>query len=143
MKPATYWTGTHNGLNFKIVHWGKGESYCAGGQGVWNYYIYINEKQTNRFPELWLEPKVIDPGTSRSFVLYDYYKTFIASADWHGGVTYYAKHGEVSGPRTVEFGCDYNHLYDSHCVHTLESVLSDCKRTIDEIVPMLGMEAAL
>lgn len=133
-KPQHVWRGIYLGFVYKICHWGDSE--LNEGRGVWNYYIFFYEPKIVDFEKLWLPPKLIKITLKSSgFVSYDYYNTSVANVDWHGGVTYYAKHGELPGYRGVEFGCDYSHLRDHECDfdYTLEDVLQDVAHTITEL----------
>lgn len=125
------WTGTHLGFTYEIIHWGVDQG-MNEGKGVWNYYIYLYESKTPDFDKLWLEPRHVE---SLSFITYDYNELPIANIYWHGGVTYYFKHGEVPGYRTVQFGCDFNHLYDHDCRlnYTLEDALQEVFHTCREL----------
>lgn len=125
------WSGQHDGWCYKISLHGKGKPYQCGGQGTWCYYIFIPERRLSAedFHKLWLEPQP----TVYSFTAYEYYKTPVSNLYWHGGVTYYAKHGEEFGKRCVEFGCDYNHVYDDLTHWTLQDILFDVEQTIKEL----------
>lgn len=129
------WRGTYNDWPYKVVLHGKGKAHCAGGQGTWCYYIYIHESRIGKeaFEHLWLKPQKLE---HFSFVSYDYYKTPVAALDWHGDVTYYEKYGEVEGKRCVEFGCDYNHLYDDQTHWTLELVLLELQETLNQLIAL-------
>jgi hypothetical protein len=134
MNKIETWEGEHNGLAFKIT-----SRHIEGVGPAWNYYVYLPERLLKeRFSEVWLEPRVVKiTPESREFVDYVYYKSNSLNVDsWHGGITHYAKHGEVPGFRSVEVGCDYQHLWDREGGYsaTLESVTFDCKRTIEELV---------
>lgn len=126
------WRGSHLDWQYKIILHSKGQHHAAGGQGTWCYYIYIAEHRigTPAFEKLWLDPEV---SSKWKFVTYNYFNTPVSNLDWHGGVTFYAKHGEVVGHRCVEFGYDYNHLYDGETKWTLELVLANLERTIEQL----------
>lgn len=129
------WRGSHLDFSYKIVHWGQ-ETSINEGKGQWNYYIYIQEPRVPDFESLWLEPKVVKIlPTSKGFISYDYYSIPPSRIDWHGGVTFYAKHGEVPGYRVIELGCDYSHLWDMEAGYTttFEDVLYDCEQTITQL----------
>lgn len=129
------WTGTHLGFTYESIHRGVDQG-MNEGKGVWNYYIYLYESKTPDFDKLWLEPHLLKiTPESTGFITYDYNELPIANIYWHGGVTYYSKHGEVPGYRTVQFGCDFNHLYDQEYGfdYTLEDVLQEVFRTCREL----------
>lgn len=129
------WRGEHLGWHFRIVHWGEG-GYTNNGRGTWNYYVYLSEQRIGKeaFEKLWLAPEVKKwSPESKGYVSYDYFNTPVSDLPWHGGVTYYDKHGEVEGFRSVEFGCDYSHLYDDQVHWTLDLVLFDVAETIEAI----------
>ena len=134
------WHGEHLGFQYRIVHWNQGQRFTPGNDGIWNYYIYFRESKIKDFDSLWLEDKVqkFRP-ESEGWISHDYYDTAVSNVKWHGGVTYYAKHGELKGYRCVEFGCDYSHSWDHDrgCGFTLEEVLQDVELTINELQPLL------
>lgn len=136
VKEQKTWRGEHLGFQFKVVSWGIGDL-INDGNGVWNYYVYIPElRLKEKFESLWLTPKLIQTTPeSAGFVSYDYYETEVAAIDWHGGVTYYQKYGELVGHRVVEFGCDYSHLFDHErsYAYTLAEVLCDLEETIIQL----------
>lgn len=136
---AEYWRGQHEGLHFKITLWGVGG---YNPHGTWCYYVYFSERYILNFDELWLPPKLIKTTPeSHGFVSYDYNDLSLAHVDWHGGVTYYEKHGELKGFRCVELGCDYAHLYDHErgFPYHLDEVVYDCKKTIEAVIPKLSL----
>lgn len=140
---AEYWSGQHLGLHFKIVHWGIDVQHYQG-HGNWNYYVYLSERNTPNFEEMWLPDKVqkFSP-ESHGFVSQDYYGLSANGADWHGGITYYAKLGHMVGYRAIELGCDYAHLFDSErgYDYTLNEVLYDCLGTIKQLVEILDIKS--
>jgi len=136
------WRGTYKGLHFEIKHWGVGQSHTPANDGTWNYYVWLPERKLLDFATHWLEGRVVKIiPESLGFVAYDYCAIPAANVDWHGGVTYYAKHGEVEGFRSIELGCDYNHLWDHERGerYTLDEVVADVQRTIDELQPLLKL----
>lgn len=130
------WRGECHGFQIKIVHWGKDQG-MNDGKGTWNYYVFLHENRLNeKFDELWLEPKVDKfLGSGREWVNYDYNSLKPTDVHWHGGVTFYAKHGEVLGHRAIELGCDYSHLWDHEAGFptTLEDVMFDVQKTCAEL----------
>jgi hypothetical protein len=130
------WRGSYRNVPYKIAHWGKTHGYTPGGDGIWNYYVYINESAAVDFPKLWL-PDQLKRFTevSPERVSHDYYGEGFPFIDMHGGITFYAKHGHSEGHRCVEVGCDYSHLWDherggGYCV---EDIFYDVRRTIDQL----------
>jgi len=138
------WRGTHKGISFKIVQWNIDHNFpeIYSPTGTWNYYVFIHETTVAKpiFEKLWLPAKLekIIP-KSRGWVTHDYYVPF-GSIDMHGGITFYAKHGEIEGFRAVEIGCDYNHLYDNQTAWTVEMVHADCIRTINHLIETFNIE---
>jgi hypothetical protein len=135
-----FWSFTHAGLYVSIVNWGKerGEFEPMNhGHGVWNYYVTLPERLLGeKFKEVWLEDKRFKfTPNSPEQINHDYYGHPFSDVDWHGGITYYAKHGQLEGHRNVELGCDYNHLWDSErgYNYTLEEVVADAKKTAEEL----------
>jgi len=135
------WRGTYKGLHFQIKHWGVGQKHTPVSDGVWNFYIWLPESKLLDFPAHWLTPKLVKiTPESPGFVSHDYYSIPAANIDgWHGGPTYYAKHGEVEGHRVVEMGCDYNHLWDYERgePYELNDIVVDVQQTIDNLQPLL------
>lgn len=132
------WLASYKGVAIKIV---CSETNLAGfNNEAWCYYIFIYEHNCPKFSELWLPAKVEPyyPG-GKDCVSYDYYSAiYVHDADWHGGITFYAKHGEVPGHRTVEFGCDYLHLHDEGG-HSLEELKTDAINTADQLIASFGI----
>lgn len=140
-KQQLTWRGSHRGLPYKITHWGIGEH--NDGKGTWCYYVYIPEHLVkDHFASLWLEPRLckITP-ESHGFVTHHYYNTWIAELHWHGGVTFYDKHGELEGHRLVEFGCDFAHLWDAEMNYEfgLDYVAAECEVTLNQIANYLKL----
>lgn len=123
--------GSYRGIGYKILRHAIGMAHTPESKGIWNYYVYIPEKKSPIFASLWL------PSEKRkdfNFVTHDYYAAF-GQVNFHGGITFYAKHGEVEGHRVVEVGCDYNHYWDQERGYSasLEEVTQDCLATIDHL----------
>lgn len=133
---STVWQGDHLGFHYKISHWGLENIHLNEGKGVWNYYVFLYESRIPDFQSLWLEPELIKiTPESTGYVTYKYYDLAPAQLSWHGGVTYYAKHGELVGYRSIELGCDYSHLWDheNDFATTLDDVLYDVEQTCKEL----------
>lgn len=116
MELKRVWAGTHepSGLRYEVVHWGEG-SRINDGHGTWNFYVYIREDQTDRFPEIWLEDQIKEwsEGSGRKYLTHEYMDCPLAGADWHCGITFYEKgNHELPGQRYVKVGCDYSHYWD-------------------------------
>lgn len=131
LRKQAVWQGTHRDINFKIVNW-KFETKIPeySFKENWNYYVYIPEKRSPRFSEIWL-PDIIKEVSP--YVTHDYYTQSIGSVEMHGGITYYAKHGHVEGFRVVEIGCDYQHYWDEGERYNEEYITRDAMRTIDDL----------
>lgn len=109
-----------------------------GAPGTWCYYVSVYEDMLppEQFAEFWLEPKHSEfAGKVRKS--YDYYAARFAGADWHGGVTFYEKHGGIDGDqRYVKIGCDFAHLYDEGCSYDYQGVEAEAKATVDALREM-------
>jgi hypothetical protein len=128
--------GIYRDISYKISRHAKGQSYTPQSEGIWCYYIYLHESKVKDFASLWAEGEVVKiTPESYGFVSYEYYKEPFNSIEFHGGITYYAKHGEFEGHRSVELGCDYNHLWDIErgYGYGLTDILVDVKSTIDSV----------
>lgn len=133
------WTFDFEGkLYIEVCHWGgTGERGDFEGlnneKGVWNYYITIPERIiSDKFEELWLLDKLERfSEASPERVTQDYMSAPFSNVDWHCGITYYEKLGQIKGHRLVKMGCDYSHLYDSDrgFNYTLEEVCLDAMQT--------------
>lgn len=136
MKKYITYIGNHRGLSFQIKQLEAGE---LPGEYIWYYYIRLKEATTPNFESLWIHPLLDEASVS-----YQYKETWPAKLYWHGGVTYYAKHGEVPGHRAVEFGCDYSHFLDMQrgYDYTLDEVLCDVITTCNEIAGHLASVSA-
>jgi DNA repair exonuclease SbcCD nuclease subunit len=128
-------------VHIKIILHCVGKDYTTEGKGIWNYYILIPEHKCPPalFQQLWLEGEVykFNP-EARGYVTYDYYKTPVAQLGFHCGVTFYEKHGHHVGYRSVEFGCDYNHLWDQESYFvSFEEVIADVQKTADQVIELI------
>ncbi len=107
----------------EIKYWGT--EWANNGKGIWDYYITIPESSVpNRFSELWLD------------IPNNFINAPFADFDWHGGITYYTKYGQLPGHRCVKLGCTYDHLYDDengHC-ETLEDIIADATKTAHQLI---------
>ena len=81
------------------------------------------------FDSLWLPPQEKSWGITYKYEACD----LIDEIEFHCGCSYYEKHGGFDGfPRTVEVGCDYQHLYDIESPRqSFHSILFDVQRAID------------
>lgn len=140
MNKTESWTFKHAGLTVTVKHWGvERDGLCAmnNGKGVWNYYVFLHESELGeKFSEVWLPDKITRfREESPERVTHDYEFAPFADADWHGGITYYMKHGQVNGHRSVELGCDFNHFHDMKrgYDYTLDEVVAEAKRTAERL----------
>ena len=134
------WRGEHAGVQFKICNWEH--SPMSGLPPVWNYYLYISEKLVGeKFLAMWLDDEIVTmPGSGREMINHDYFSLEVANvADLHGGITFYSKHGHSAGYRSIEIGCDYQHLYDNQKSWTLDLVEADARRSCDLVAEFLGI----
>ncbi|WP_025593056.1 hypothetical protein [Agrobacterium tumefaciens] len=128
-------TGEYRGIRYKISNHGRQIDEINGGRGTWCYYVYVNELQLSAedFDEFWLKSRGLQKfGGDWREPSYDYWAPEWAEAEWHGGVTFYKKHGgHDEGSRIVEIGCDYAHLHDGSEHYEFDEIERDMKRTID------------
>lgn len=130
LRQQKVWQGSHREINFKIVNW-QFNTPMIGFAGNWNYYIYLPESKCVDFAKLWLRDKVKSFSEGgRKHVLHDY-ENISGDMDFHGGCTYYAKHGHAKGFRSVEFGCDYQHYCDEGKDYNEDYLLHDACHSID------------
>jgi hypothetical protein len=128
------WAGMYRGVTFEITNWGERiRSFSENWRYThnWNYYIFIPLDLVKNKD---LRQKLIAKRKKTSYgTIYDYDNVpMIHSIDMHGGVTYYdVLAGRKS--RIIKIGCDYGHLYDEAWAETVDSVSSDCKKTIDTL----------
>ena len=142
------WSGKHKGIVYSIEHHAVSEYNACG---IWCYYIHFNEEQfdSETFEEhIWLPTEEYENSGLARYGN-NYYNTRVASADWHGGITYYQKktyhdtrtHKDL---RTVVFGCDYNHSWDREYgfneIYTLSSIVQDAKRTCEELLDLFDIK---
>jgi len=134
------WRGRHKGLRYEIKNFEMGRY----NEDYWTYYVIIDLDQVNEsfHKDLWLEPKIHqyrEDGVKR--LLYNDYKSRLNEVEWHGGITFYSK---VSGmeheelPRSVKFGCDYQHLRDEGQSYCLKTVQYECQETINQLITLFG-----
>lgn len=130
-------------LFIEIVHWGvdREDSNFQSlnyGKGCWNYYITLFEHDLppELFKALWLEDeKIRFCPESPERITHDYMRASFNNVNWHGGVTYYNKLGQVEGHRGVKIGCDYSHLFDAErgYDYNLEEVIADALETAKQL----------
>ena len=128
--------GIYREINYKIIRHAKGREHTPANEGIWCFYIYLHESKVKDFSKLWLPVKIVKFSLeSRGYVNYEYYCEPFNSMEFHGGITYYCKYGETEGYRSVEIGCDYNHLWDNErgCGYDVEDILVGVKCAIDSV----------
>lgn len=134
------WFGSHRELNYSITQVpGRND-----GHDAWCFYVTIHERQlvADIFNAIWLPPRIAKLSEEhRGYIMHDYSDCLLANADWHGGITFYKKHGELEGYRAVEGGCDYSHLFDQELgyPYTLESVDAEARQCIDSLITVLAI----
>lgn len=136
------WNGQHAGIYFRVSLHGEGRDHTPEGRGSWCYYLTVREHEHPAiFPSLWLEDKIhrFSP-ESQPRVSHDYYDVPVLwSAEMHGGITFYQKHGHTVGLRAVEIGCDYCHIWDIESYfRDLDEVVADCKRSCELLAAALA-----
>ena len=139
------WNGTHKGIAYEIVHWGvgKGRNGINEGQGMWNYYVLINQEQLSaeEFEKVWLPvDRYIDRSDGRKQPCYNEYQSVLNHGDFHGGITHYSKHQYPDeGYRWIKVGCDYGHLWDMEAGYHYSgtSLEWDAKHTINKLSEIL------
>lgn len=111
------WSCTIDQITVEIVCFAKDNPYIRNGNGIWNYYFYLHEVNWPCiFPDWWLEDLISDYGK-----VYHHYN-HLDVCEFHGGITYYSKHGTMEGHRCVQIGCDFNHLWDEGVEYDFEHV---------------------
>jgi hypothetical protein len=138
------WTLICSGLTVEVVHFAVGNPNLNRGNGIWNYYVYINEHKTPHFDKLWLKDRRVRfSPQSPERITHDYFNLpLVNDAGWHGGITYYAKHGHSKGHRCIQIGCDFNHLWDEErgWDYALEDVLFEAMNTARLLAIVLGVK---
>lgn len=131
LRQSTHWNGTHRSVFFTVKH-----TEVARLGSLWTYYVFLPEYKlgSETFEPLWLKPE--ESYNFPSFEFYAYESLPPAQVDWHGGVTFYRKHGETVGCRSIELGCDYAHCFDQGKTYALEDVLADVKHTINQLITL-------
>jgi len=143
METETHWrekktwtTKTELGLVEVCLH-NMDNPYIRGGDGIYNYYLYIYERECPKaFKEFWLEdiPRSLGEGCS-TWISHEYYH--LDMFDFHGGITYYSKHGHTEGFRSVQIGCDFNHLWDENKVYILQDIQREAMRSMELLINYL------
>jgi hypothetical protein len=125
------WAGQYKGFYFEIsCH--ETKDYRFDDQDVkkknWCYYVYIHEKQV---PDELKPNFILIPDSNKDYCRYNYYDDICALAkiEWHGGITFYNLENGL-----IKAGCDFSHIWDEGISYYLEYILSECKRTIDDLV---------
>jgi hypothetical protein len=130
------WRGSYRGIQYKVSLRAIGRDYTPASEGIWCFYIFLNEDKVKDFAPLWLEDEIYKyKPEAEGRITHEYYCEPFKSLEFHGGVTYYAKHGHTEGFRTVEIGCDYNHLWDMErgYGYRIEDILYDVRKCIDSV----------
>lgn len=142
LRAMQVWQGSHRDVRFEIKRRDIGGLEDSFPSGSWSFYIYLHESACPRFSEIWLadELKEWSPGGSKH-ITHDYMNGLTAQVDFHGGITYYAKHGDTKGYRCAELGCDYQHYYDTGHTYDENDLARDAARAIDSCYE-LGIVAA-
>lgn len=140
---ATSWCGTSpEGLQYEIVFWG--ETYMCEGTGMWNYYVYLPERQFTAevWNGIWLTPSDYWERSSGTRIpTYDYWSSILSNAEWHGGITFYEKRTFREGEEcVVKVGCDYGHAFDRDFFYqySLEDVQRDALLTCKDLGQLLN-----
>ena len=136
--------GTHFDLHFEIVNHSRRTDgrnwYCDEPRGTWNYYVSVYEESLvdpGDFEEFWLPVTNVRRRGGTDEPTYDYWAPRFASAEWHGGVTFYEKRGGIDGaPRGVKIGCDFAHSWDAGRSFTYSEVEREAKQTIEALREM-------
>ena len=124
------WKGTYRGVRFEIARWGVGRDYLP--DGIWNYYLWIPLDMIPKEKHHEFLAKIKKDDKGRINYRYTDLK-LLCDLDWHGGITYYSKHGIDGNPIVIEAGCDYAHIWDDGKNYQLNQILHDCQNTIDEL----------
>lgn len=136
------WSYSHAGMCVEIVHHSVGEL-VNDGKGIWCYYIYVLEARCKPdvFATLWLEDKLIQYTPVSPVRITHDYESLLADCEWHGGATYYDKHGHSAGHRAIQIGCDFSHLWDAEqgFEYALDDIVQEANRTAElvakEVLP--------
>lgn len=142
------WRGDHKGLRFEIVHWGleDGPNGPTKGRGHWNFYVFIPEQKVENFGELWINPEIAyftEGNPSSAYLRYEGdYSSPLNVDGWNGGITYWEGNNNIPFKRWIKVGCDYGHLWDMErgFPATLQSVLGDCVRTINNLLEVVKLK---
>lgn len=131
-----YWRGKYRGVSFKIYHQERREMEGYHMPESWCGYIYLparklTEENKKRFILPMIESET-SPG--RWWHHHDYMGLPI---NCHSGLTYYELHGQVGEKldgRVAELGWDYMHYWDEGHRYSEQSVMCDCRETIDALL---------
>lgn len=135
------WTTSYNDIAIEIAFWGEGV--MNEGNGMWNYYISVNEDQLSAddFEKLWLPvDRLMDRSSGRKTPCYGEYDSLLGGLHWNGGITYYRKYADPdTGFRRIKAGCDYGHLWDMEAgyPYNVDRISADARRTADDLRQLL------
>ena len=115
LKKSEVWQERIDNMAIKII---KSSPYDNTFGSQWFYYIFLHEAYCKNFEELWFPNIIKDEYCTNNYSLSDIFDKL----EFHGGISCYRKHGHSKGFRTVEFGCDFQHLWDEGNIYTLEEV---------------------
>lgn len=135
LKELKIYSGAYRGVGFEINNW-QSKGIHDEMRDQWTYYIII---QLGKIPvennpeSFWLVPRRSD---NNRHVFYDYHKhPVLNEMFFHGGITWYSKESnedQLPEQRVIKIGCDFQHYRDEGMRYSLDFVLSEVKRTIDE-----------
>lgn len=137
LEKSDVWKAMYRNVYIEIKRWDgyRSPEMRSPWKEHWTYYIYLYERHCKDFDAIWLADKLTSWSESGpKHITNDYYDSPLANIEMHGGITYYSKHGQVEGHRTVQIGCDFQHLHDEGQTYYVEDILREARITADECV---------
>lgn len=132
LSEQTVWYGNYKNIIFEIRRFPASKELDPDKEYCWCHYITIWISQFPKEMHKELRPKVY----------YTQFGTRIESHNWdgklanihfHGGCTYYRVEHRTETDTLLKVGCDYQHYWDMHKEYSLKYVLSEVKKTIDDL----------
>lgn len=126
------WRGRHRSFGFSISRTEPFYPISSSMKYTWAFYILANAQS---FPEDIRDQYIIAAKPGKSWQRYDYSSSAWEELEWHGGVTYYAKHDAEGEFPVAEVGCDFQHLWDmERCEdYQLDNIEFEARRCIDSM----------